>query len=101
LAIYKNFVSPDDLNIDVSVEALLMVALGGPATLVGAIIGAGVIVFLRNYVSIYYTGWLYILGGMYIVTILFLPGGIMGIVKGLSRPGRTDEKVSRVRDRQT
>ena len=100
-AIYKNFVSPDDLSIDVSVEALLMVALGGPATLVGAVIGAGVIVFLRNYVSIYYTGWLYILGGMYIVTILFLPGGIMGIAKGLWQRGRTDEKVATKQDEQS
>jgi branched-chain amino acid transport system permease protein len=80
-AFYKNFVSPDDLSIDVSVEALLMVALGGPATLVGAVMGAGVIVFLRNYVSIYYSGWPYILGGMYIITILYLPGGLIGIAR--------------------
>jgi branched-chain amino acid transport system permease protein len=80
-AFYKNFVGPDDLSIDVSVEALLMVALGGPATLVGAAVGAGVIVFLRNYVSIYYSGWPYILGGMYIITILYLPGGLIGIAR--------------------
>ncbi len=98
-AFYKNFVSPDDLNIDVSVEALLMVALGGPATLVGAVIGAGVIVFLRNYVSIYYTGWLYILGGMYIGTILFLPGGIMGIARRVWQRGKTDAKVSMERNK--
>ncbi len=90
-AYYKNFVSPDDLFIDVSVEALLMVALGGPATLVGATIGAGVIVFLRNYVSIYYSGWPYILGAMYIFTILYLPEGLMGITRRLRRRAKTEK----------
>ncbi len=90
-AFYKNFVSPDDLNIDVSVEALLMVALGGPATLVGAALGAGVIVFLRNYVSIYYSGWPYILGAMYIFTILYLPEGLMGFAKRLRRRAAAEE----------
>tara|TARA_B100000809_G_scaffold194119_1_gene193258 strand:- start:1157 stop:1522 length:366 start_codon:yes stop_codon:yes gene_type:complete len=87
----KNFVSPDDLFIDVSVEALLMVALGGPATLVGATIGAGVIVFLRNYVSIYYSGWPYILGAMYIFTILYLPEGLMGITRRLRRRAEAEK----------
>lgn len=95
-AFYKNFVSPDDLNIDVSVEALLMVALGGPATLVGAAVGAGVIVFLRNYVSIYYSGWPYILGGMYIFTILYLPEGLMGIARRLRQRAPMQELAERV-----
>ena len=90
-AYYKNFVTPDDLFIDVSVEALLMVALGGPATLVGATIGAGVIVFLRNYVSIYYSGWPYILGAMYIFTILYLPEGLMGIARRFRRRAETEK----------
>ena len=90
-AFCKNFVSPDDLFIDVSVEALLMVALGGPATLVGATIGAGVIVFLRNYVSIYYSGWPYILGAMYIFTILYLPEGLMGITRRLRRRAEAEK----------
>ena len=68
-----------------------MVALGGPATLVGATIGAGVIVFLRNYVSIYYSGWPYILGAMYIFTILYLPEGLMGIARRFRRRAETEK----------
>ena len=81
----KCMVTPDNLNIETSMEALLMVALGGQATLVGAALGAGVIVFLKNYVSIYYSGWPYILGGLFIVTILYLPEGLMGITRRFRR----------------
>jgi len=89
-AYYRNIVTPDSLHIEMSVEVLLMVALGGPATLLGAVIGAGVIVFLKNYVSIYYSGWPYILGGLYIVTILYLPDGFMGIAQRFRKPTVTE-----------
>ena len=50
-----------------------MVALGGPGTLVGPALGAGVIVFLKNFVSVYTKRWLLILGAVYIGVILFAP----------------------------
>ncbi|MFQ5839780.1 MAG: branched-chain amino acid ABC transporter permease [Candidatus Methylomirabilales bacterium] len=76
---HNNFVSPEDLVIETSLEALLMVALGGPATLIGPAFGAGVIVFLKYWLSTKYAGWPYILGIIYVVTILYLPEGLMGI----------------------
>ena len=47
-AYYNGFVSPVELQLVTSVEILLMVAMGGPGTLVGPALGAGVIVFLRT-----------------------------------------------------
>src|SRR4029077_6820841 len=44
-------VSPEDVVLTTSVDALLMVVLGGSGTLVGGVIGAGVVVFLREYLS--------------------------------------------------
>jgi branched-chain amino acid transport system permease protein len=35
-------------------------------------------VFLKNFVSVYTKRWLLILGSVYICTILFAPGGIVG-----------------------
>ncbi|HLF75599.1 MAG TPA: branched-chain amino acid ABC transporter permease [Anaerolineales bacterium] len=72
-------VSPQDVILATSVDALLMVVLGGPATLVGGAIGAGVVVFLRDYLSTVVPWWQYVLGGVYVLTILYLPGGLMGI----------------------
>jgi len=53
--------------------------LGGPATLVGPVIGAGAIVILKNVMSAYTARWLLILGIVYIVTILWAPQGLWNL----------------------
>ncbi len=77
-AYYNGFVSPVDVQLVTSVETLLMVALGGPGTLVGPAVGAAIIVFLKNFVSVYTKRWLLILGAVYIGAILFAPRGLVG-----------------------
>ena len=75
-------VSPENVVLTTSVDALLMAVLGGAGTLVGGVIGAGVVLFLREYLSTLVPWWQYVLGGVYILVILYLPGGLMSI------PGR-------------
>lgn len=82
---YNGFVSPADVHLTGSAEAVLMVLLGGPGTLFGPVIGAGVVVFLRNLVSAYTHRWLLILGLIYVLTVLYAPRGILGAVQGLWR----------------
>jgi branched-chain amino acid transport system permease protein len=77
-AYYNGFVSPVDVQLVTSVETLLMVALGGPGTLAGPALGAALIVFLKNFVSVYTKRWLLILGAVYIGVILFAPRGVLG-----------------------
>jgi len=84
-AYYNGFVSPVDVQLVTSVETLLMVALGGPGTLLGPAAGAAIIVFLKNFVSVYTKRWLLILGAVYIGAILFAPRGFLG---GLGRERR-------------
>jgi branched-chain amino acid transport system permease protein len=81
----NGIVSPSDVILTSSVDVLLMVVLGGPGTLVGGLIGAGVVVFLREYLATLVPWWQYVLGSVYVLTILYLPGGIMALFKG----GRT------------
>jgi branched-chain amino acid transport system permease protein len=78
---YNGFVTPSDLDLSVSIETLLMVALGGRGTLIGATVGAAVIVLLKNLVSVYTQRWLMILGIVYIATIRFAPDGIVGALR--------------------
>src|SRR5262249_24284449 len=85
-AYYNGFVSPVDVQLLTSVEALLMVALGGSGTLVGPAIGALVIVFLKNFVSVYTKRWLLILGAVYIGVILFAPRGVVGALRAAPAP---------------
>ena len=80
-AYYNGFVSPTYLDLTASSELFLMVTLGGPATLVGPVIGAGAIVILKNVMSAYTARWLLILGMVYIVTILWAPQGLWNLGK--------------------
>src|SRR5207302_1253388 len=65
-------VSPEDVVLTTSVDALLMVVLGGSGTLIGGAIGAGVVVFVREYLSTLVPWWQYVLGGLYVLAILYL-----------------------------
>jgi len=62
-----------------SVDALLMVVLGGTGTLIGGAIGSAVVLLPREYLSTVVPWWQYVLGSGYVLTILYLPSGLMGI----------------------
>jgi branched-chain amino acid transport system permease protein len=72
-------VSTDAVVLTTSVDALLMVVLGGAGTLIGGVIGAAVVFFIREYLSTLVHWWQYVLGGIYVLVILYLPGGLMSV----------------------
>ncbi len=77
-AYFNGFVSPVELSIGSSGEVMLMVILGGPGTIFGPALGAGVILLMKHFVSIYTEYWLWVIGLAFILTILYLPRGIGG-----------------------
>jgi branched-chain amino acid transport system permease protein len=72
-------VSPETVVLTTSVDSLLMVVLGGAGTLVGAAIGTAIVFGLREFLSTLVPWWQYALGAVYVLTILYLPMGLMGI----------------------
>ena len=78
---YNGFVSPAYLSIVFSATALIMVILGGAGTLLGPALGAGVIVLLENVISAGTERWLTVLGVIYVLTTLFAPAGIVGLIR--------------------
>lgn len=80
-AYFNGFISPFDMDLNASIEIVLMVILGGPGTLIGPALGAGIIVFLKNFISAYTQRWLLILGAIYILTILYAPQGLVNLIK--------------------
>ena len=78
---YHGFVSPAELSLVTSAEGLLMVIVGGADTLLGPVLGAGVVVFLRNIVSAYTERWLLVLGLVYLLVVLCAPHGILGALQ--------------------
>ncbi len=73
-------INPSEMATDKSLEAVVWVAVGGRGTLVGPIIGAVVVNWLKSVATHSAPEyWLYILGGLFIVMTLFFPKGIVGI----------------------
>jgi branched-chain amino acid transport system permease protein len=80
-------VSPDNVVLTTSVDALLMAVLGGAGTLVGGVIGAFIVTAIREYLSTVVPWWQYVLGAVYVLTIFYLPSGLMGIPERIRRRG--------------
>ena len=90
----NGIVTPEDVVLTTSVDALLMVVLGGAGTLVGGAIGSAIVLLLREYLSTLVPWWQYVLGGVYVLTILYLPTGLMGIPKQIRQGLKRSENKS-------
>jgi branched-chain amino acid transport system permease protein len=78
---YNGFVSPADLHLSVSAQAVLMVILGGAGTVGGPIAGATTIVLLQNLLSSATRRWMGVLGLIFILVVLYAPDGLAGIAR--------------------
>jgi branched-chain amino acid transport system permease protein len=88
---YNQFISPHSLSLANSAEMLLMVIAGGAGTLSGPVVGAALVVLLKNVASAYIDRWIMLLGLVFIFIVMFVPGGIVAGVARLR--GRSGEKV--------
>lgn len=87
-------INPGEFAPLVSIEIIIWVAVGGRGFLYGAVIGA----ILVNYGKTFFTGafpeiWLFMLGGLFVVSTLFLPRGVVGLFQ--SRKKRSAERQSK------
>jgi branched-chain amino acid transport system permease protein len=82
---YNQFVSPHILALTNSAEVLLMVIAGGAGTVLGPIVGAAVVVLLKNVVSAYVTRWVMLLGFVFVLIVLYMPEGLVPGVERLRR----------------
>lgn len=75
-------INPGEMSPAASIEMAIWAAVGGRGTLIGPIVGAFVVnggksVFTQHFPEF----WLYVLGAMFIAVTLFLPQGIVGLLK--------------------
>ncbi len=85
---YHKYVHPSTLSVSASAEALLGVIAGGAGTLAGPVVGAAIVVLLKNYVSAYFERWNMLLGIVFVLIVLFLPEGVVpGIQRWWARRG--------------
>jgi branched-chain amino acid transport system permease protein len=81
-ALYKPIVSPEIASMGYTVDALLMILIGGMGTLSGAMVGAAIFRLLDFYLFKWFgevAGFL--LGAIYVIFVLFVPYGIVGTWK--------------------
>jgi branched-chain amino acid transport system permease protein len=79
---FNGSITPDAFFWKTSGEALLMVIIGGTGTLGGAVLGAAAFILLQSLVSTYTERWMLILGATFILFVLFVPGGLVGALRG-------------------
>jgi branched-chain amino acid transport system permease protein len=74
---YNQFVSPQAVALTASAEALLMVIAGGSGTLLGPVVGAGLVVVMKNVASAYIERWNFVLGAIFVAIVVFMPEGLV------------------------
>src|SRR5580658_7698644 len=73
-------INPGEMGTEKSLEAVVWVAVGGRGTLIGPIIGAVFINYLKSITTRAYPDmWLLILGTLFILVTVFMPKGIAGL----------------------
>ena len=77
--VQSGIVSPQYMAISMSIEMVIWVAVGGRGTLIGPIIGAVLVNYLRSLVSeALPEAWLFVQGGLFIFVVVLMPDGIYG-----------------------
>ena len=75
-------INPSEMSPTNSIEAAVWVALGGRGTLIGPLLGAGLVNGMKSWFTVAFPEyWLFFLGALFIVVTLYLPKGVIGLIK--------------------
>lgn len=85
-AFSKGSISPDLMGIGRSVDALVMVLLGGIESLSGPLAGAAALTWLQDSLARETTYWRALLGGVILLLVLLFPAGIAGTLRARLTP---------------
>lgn len=78
-ALWNLNANPAVLSVATTINALLMTIIGGVGSLIGPMLGAGVIQLLGYWLNVFFgPSWPLLFGIVYILIVLFLPYGIVG-----------------------
>ena len=81
------FMSPTIIGIVPSIEMVILAAVGGRLSLIGAVYGAVLVNLGKTYFSEAFPEvWLYFLGALFISVVMFLPNGLAGLYEKYVRP---------------
>jgi branched-chain amino acid transport system permease protein len=78
-ALLNNFADPMALHYSLSGYFVIMCVMGGMRTFWGPLVGAAVFVVLQDYISSMTVNWMFFIGVIFILVVLFFPRGLLGI----------------------
>ena len=88
-------INPSEMQPANSIEMAIWVAVGGRGTLVGALLGAGLVNVAKSWFTVAAPDyWLYFLGVLFIVVTLFLPKGFIGIFDRFTSKNKDSEIIN-------
>ncbi|CAN7264753.1 urea ABC transporter permease subunit UrtC [Acidovorax sp. LjRoot129] len=83
-------INPGEMSAANSIEIAVWAAVGGRASLIGPIVGAFIVNGAKSWLTVTAPEfWLYFLGALFIAVTLFLPDGVVGLVKKLKKNKKT------------
>ncbi len=77
--LYRGYIGPTTMSAFAGAGVLMMVLLGGMGSLWGPIIGAGIFLFMQDYISTMTEHWEIFVGLVVILLVLFMPRGFVGL----------------------
>jgi branched-chain amino acid transport system permease protein len=78
-ACLNNFADPTLFNYNMSGVIVIMAVLGGFRSFWGPLVGAAFYVVLQDYLSSMTQNWMWAVGLMFMIVVLFFPRGVLGI----------------------
>jgi branched-chain amino acid transport system permease protein len=84
----RGFVAPHLFGFELSTKAVVVSLVGGIGTLLGPLVGSVIITFLESVIGSYSERHLFVLGAIFIIFVLFLPDGFLGLARRLSMSRR-------------
>ena len=85
-------INPSEMSPANSIEIAIWAAVGGRGTLIGPILGAFIVNGAKSWLTMTAPEfWLYFLGALFISVTLFLPNGVVGLLKKIFESKKSKE----------
>lgn len=82
-------INPGEMSTAASIEIAVWTAVGGRATLIGPIVGAFLVNGAKSWLTVTFPEfWLYFLGALFIAVTLWMPQGVVGLVRKFKKEGK-------------
>lgn len=73
----NQYIGPDSAHWSMSASMVIMLVIGGAGSLYGAFVGTAIYLTIETYLSSYTERWQLLVGLVFVLTVLFMPSGVV------------------------